>query len=637
MDSRKNKHQRGEYRDKKHRRKTSRSSSKRSRSYSSSSRGRSRENDRRRPKDSYHRHSKRDYRDRDHYSRRDKQQRDQKRDKDNKRDLKETSFRTKEPSNLPPKKPVDLSTFTETELAKWGRIQESRITPAQSRVDSLLAETCLNPLVDKLIERENQELDHLEEEALLGVGRKNSEGKEDQAERKERWELAKKLREKELEQQAEEMENIEEDLEVDEFGRHNEKGEIVEEEEDPIQKPVEKEEVEEESGDNSSFDMFADDNSPKEGKEKKKSDKPSSQIAKAREMDFDDEENYYRYTINEVINGDFKILSLMGKGMYGSVLKCQQLSTGRVVAIKLLRNSDITTQAGEREIAILKKLNETDIYDKKHILRLLGNFVYRGHLCLVFEILDLNLRDTLTLYGKRVGLSLAAVRSYAYQLFIALYHLKKNKMVHLDIKPDNLMITQDKKKCKLIDFGNALEVEQVPRITELLARYYKGPEVILGVAWEYSIDMWSAACSIFELYTGSPLFNGLNDNQMLRQMMELRGAPNQKLLKKGLFVQDHFDMASNTFLSIETDPLTRDTIVKEVPIASYKGQNLNERLSHVEIKVTLPVHTQQRMKKEQQDFKDLLEKCLMIDPERRATPEEALRHKFFKKSSQKTK
>lgn len=98
----------------------------------------------------------------------------------------------------------------------------------------------------------------------------------------------------------------------------------------------------------------------------------------------------------------------------------------------------MTTQAGLREIEILTKLNEADIYDKKHTLRLLGNFYHKGHLCIVFELLDLNLRDTLTLYGKRVGLSLPAVRSYAYQLFIALYHLRKNNIVHLDSRDRSL-------------------------------------------------------------------------------------------------------------------------------------------------------------------------------------------------------
>lgn len=84
------------------------------------------------------------------------------------------------------------------------------------------------------------------------------------------------------------------------------------------------------------------------------------------------------------------------------------------------------------------------------------------------------------MYGKRVGLSLPAVRSYSYQLFMALYHMKKNQIVHLDIKPDNMMIAKDNKKCKMIDFGNAMSIHDIPNSSELVARFYRSPEIILG-------------------------------------------------------------------------------------------------------------------------------------------------------------
>ena len=118
------------------------------------------------------------------------------------------------------------------------------------------------------------------------------------------------------------------------------------------------------------------------------------------------------------------------------------------------------------------------------------------------------------------------------------------------------MISQNKKKLKLIDFGNALFVDNVPRIADLLARYYKPPEVMVGYGWDYAIDVWSAACSLFELYTGHVLFSGGSDNQMLKQIFELRGCYNQRVLKKALFVQDHFDLQKNLFLSFETDPIS---------------------------------------------------------------------------------
>ena len=70
-------------------------------------------------------------------------------------------------------------------------------------------------------------------------------------------------------------------------------------------------------------------------------------------------------------------------------------------------------RAGEREREILTRLNENDKLDKKHILRLLSSFDHRKHLCLVFELMDMDLRETLKLYGKNIGLNIDAVRNYA--------------------------------------------------------------------------------------------------------------------------------------------------------------------------------------------------------------------------------
>jgi serine/threonine-protein kinase PRP4 len=70
--------------------------------------------------------------------------------------------------------------------------------------------------------------------------------------------------------------------------------------------------------------------------------------------------------------------------------------------------------------------------DKRHCLKLIESFDYRKHLCIVLELLDLNLRETLNKYGKNIGLSLDGVRLYAGQLFLALYYLKKNRIVHAD-------------------------------------------------------------------------------------------------------------------------------------------------------------------------------------------------------------
>ena len=104
-------------------------------------------------------------------------------------------------------------------------------------------------------------------------------------------------------------------------------------------------------------------------------------------------------------------------------------------------------------------------------------------------------------------------------LFIALSHLKKHRIIHADIKPDNVLITKDTKRVKLCDLGTAFPEEEASLVEYLVARYYRAPEIIIGYPYGVEIDMWSIACSLYELYTGKFLFSGNNNNEILRKIM----------------------------------------------------------------------------------------------------------------------
>jgi serine/threonine-protein kinase PRP4 len=96
-------------------------------------------------------------------------------------------------------------------------------------------------------------------------------------------------------------------------------------------------------------------------------------------------------------------------------------------------------------------------------------------------------------------------------MFMSLYELRKSKIIHADIKPDNFLFTQDMKKIKLSDFGTSFTVEEHSvEVDYLVARYYRAPEIILGcdmpVEQRYGIDTWAVGCSLYELFTGKFLF-----------------------------------------------------------------------------------------------------------------------------------
>jgi len=98
-------------------------------------------------------------------------------------------------------------------------------------------------------------------------------------------------------------------------------------------------------------------------------------------------------------------------------------------------------KTGVRELETLKKLNEADPSDMFHVLQLYRNFYHHNHLCLVFENLSMNLRELLKKYGNDVGLHMKAVKSYAHQLLLAINLLKKCSILHADIKPDNILVS----------------------------------------------------------------------------------------------------------------------------------------------------------------------------------------------------
>ena len=187
-------------------------------------------------------------------------------------------------------------------------------------------------------------------------------------------------------------------------------------------------------------------------------------------------------------------------------------------------------------------------------------FVHRGHLCLVFELLGMDLRAASKLRHTK-PLDLETVKEYAIQMFIGLHALRKAKLVHADIKPDNFLLSQDGKKVKFCDFGTAFPIDEVTVIEYLVARYYRAPEIILGCHIDYAIDTWSVGCTLYELFTNDFLFPGRDHNEMLKLIMQTKGKFSIKMLKKGVFTEKHFDHNYN-FLERHVDPKTFATTMK---------------------------------------------------------------------------
>jgi dual specificity tyrosine-phosphorylation-regulated kinase 2/3/4 len=154
---------------------------------------------------------------------------------------------------------------------------------------------------------------------------------------------------------------------------------------------------------------------------------------------------------------------------------------------------------------------------------------------------------------------------------------------------------------KVIDFGSScFENEKV--YTYIQSRFYRSPEVILGMSYGMPIDMWSIGCILAELYTGYPIFPGENEQEQLACIMEVFGPPEKHLIEKSSRKKLFFDSMGKPRLTV-----------------SSKGKR--RRPSSKELR--------QVLRCDDEAFLDFITKCLKWDPTRRMTPQEATKHEFI--------
>lgn len=151
-------------------------------------------------------------------------------------------------------------------------------------------------------------------------------------------------------------------------------------------------------------------------------------------------------------------------------------------------------------------------------------------LMLVFEYMDKDLKKYMDSRGDRGQLDYITIKSFMFQLLQGIAFCHENRVLHRDLKPQNLLIN-NKGQLKLADFGlaRAFGIPVNTFSNEVVTLWYRAPDVLLGSrTYNTSIDIWSAGCIMAEMYTGRPLFPGTTNEDELQKIFRLMGTPSER-------------------------------------------------------------------------------------------------------------
>jgi len=320
---------------------------------------------------------------------------------------------------------------------------------------------------------------------------------------------------------------------------------------------------------------------------------------------FDDAQGDYKVVMEDHIAFRYQLLAPLGRGSFGQVSKALDHKTGQHVALKIIKNKKKFHEQALVEVKVLKHLNGKDADGASNVVRMLSHFKFRNHMVIAFELHGQSLYD-LHKAHRFAPMTLSAIRNFGRQMLQTLVLTHREHVVHCDLKPENVLLVQgSKSRLSVIDFGSAcFDSERL--YTYIQSRFYRAPEVLLGIPYTPQIDVWSLGCMLAEFSNGYPLFAGESENQQMLLIMETFGLPPRSMLDRAPRKRIFFD-ASGT--------------PKLVPNSRGRTPRPNTKSLAAFVQCTDP------------DFLDLLKGLLTYEPERRLTPSEALRHPFFASSS----
>lgn len=287
---------------------------------------------------------------------------------------------------------------------------------------------------------------------------------------------------------------------------------------------------------------------------------------------------------------NYQKLEKLGEGTYGVVFKASDKRTGEIVALKRIRleqEEEGIPPTSIREISILQELHHPNVVGLKEVIN------SQGKLTLVFEYLDMDLKKYLD--TQRAPASPILIKSYAYQILCGLCYCHCHRIIHRDMKPQNLLLDKAG-MIKIGDFGlaRAFTIPLRNYTHEVITLWYRPPEILLGSKfYSLPVDIWSTGAIIAEMITRHPLFPGDSEIDELFSIFKILGTPTEE-----------------TWPGVSEFPSYSSTFPK------FRRKKLSDVIRNADPLVL-----------------DLIEKMLEYDPAKRISAKEALEHPYFNELS----
>ncbi|KAM6307767.1 LOW QUALITY PROTEIN: homeodomain-interacting protein kinase 4 [Podargus strigoides] len=327
----------------------------------------------------------------------------------------------------------------------------------------------------------------------------------------------------------------------------------------------------------------------------------------------------------------YDMAAVVGKGTFGEVIQGSRRSTGERVAIKIVKNEGHHDYTAKNELKLLQALRELDS-EESHIVCFFDSF--DGGVCtyLVFELLEQSLFD-FQKQNNFLPLHVRHIRTITAQVLVALVKLKELSIIHADLKPENIMLVDHAHypfRIKLIDFGSASISTEVCHVKKpyMQTRFYRSPEILLGLPFCEKVDVWSLGCVVAELHLGTPLYPGFNEYDQVRYICSTLGLPQHELLCAAQKTQSFFQWLPRPISSWQLKPPGKE-MAKPMDRRKYVFSSLDQL---AEVNVRPESYPEQERLAERCDLHEMVElvkRMLTWDSHERIMPRAALKHPFI--------